>query len=135
MSWQACTSFRSAPGQELRDACHRNEFLGLILISVMVGWIPKYSVRLPSRSDAILTFPSSDLLAACKTRLKGTSCTPKQDDSIKNKYIQKQEEKQVDWAPSCGKALPSCLQARSQQNEFYYWQDFDEIKLTAAPYI
>lgn len=89
MSWEACTSFRSVPGQELRDVCHRNEFLGLILISGMVGWIPKYSVRLSSRSDAILTFPSSDLLAACKTRLKGTSCTPKQDNSIKYKYIQK----------------------------------------------
>lgn len=92
---KACTSFRSAPGQELRDVCHKNEFLGLILISAMVGWTPKYSMHLPSRSDAILTFPSSDLLAACKTRLKGTSCTLKQEDSIKNKYIQKQKENKL----------------------------------------
>lgn len=92
---KACTSFRSAPGQELRDVCHRNEFLGLILISAMVGWTPKYSMHLPSRSDAILTFPSSDLLAACKTWLKGTSCTLKQEDSIKNKYIQKQKENKL----------------------------------------
>lgn len=52
-------------------------------------------MHLPSRSDAILTFPSSDLLAACKTRLKGTSCTLKQKDSIKNKYIQKQKENKL----------------------------------------
>lgn len=92
---KACTSFRSAPGQELRDVCYKNEFLGLILISAMVGWTPKYSMHLPSRSDAILTFPSSDLLAACKTWLKGTSCTLKQEDSIKNKYIQKQKENKL----------------------------------------